>query len=408
MNKKTKIVIGVIAALVVSIVTGAVIMFNAYYNKMNYEERTTVNVDEESVSSMLQEEIDEENGILTEPIKDSDEEEIKSVEEQILENIEKNKEDLIFSENVFNILLIGTDHRAHVAGSRSDAMMVLSINKETKKMVLTSFMRDMYVEIPGKGNNRLNAAYAYGGADLLIKTLESNFGMKIDRYAHVDFYAFINVIDTLGGVEIEVSEAERKCLNDYIKELNMIEGIALETDALDKTGLVQLNGKQALSFARIRYVGNSDFGRTERQRNILLSAFNKVKNSGVIELNNLLNSVLPEVTTDISQGECLSLLLNMPEYASFELVSNRVPYDKTYSSLRVNGMAVLGVDFEKNIENLKRDIYGMAEDSEAVKTSENSEAEDSTVKPSDMEVVQDPPKKEVSGENIIETNKVND
>jgi LCP family protein required for cell wall assembly len=102
-------------------------------------------------------------------------------------------------------------------------MMVLSINKETKKMVLTSFMRDMYVEIPGKGNNRLNAAYAYGGADLLIKTLESNFGMKIDRYAHVDFYAFINVIDTLGGVEIEhklgllgVSDAD--CLLHAIAE----------------------------------------------------------------------------------------------------------------------------------------------------------------------------------------------
>ena len=346
----SKILVGALSLILV-VILGGWTFFDSYYQKMNYAPEDSFVLSDSEIDAINKEMQD---GDAT----NSPDEDIESAENAILENLENNATEIAYDKDVFNILLIGTDNRENVAGDRSDSMILVSLNNKTKKIVMTSFMRDSYVSIPGYGNNRLNAAYAYGGASLLIETIETNFKIKINRYAKVGFDSFMELIDIIGGVEIEVSEAERKVINDYVKELNWINNDDLNKDILDNSGLVKLNGKQALCYARIRYVGNADFERTERQRRILTKAFEKMKESSISELNELLNAALPMVTTNLTQGECFSLLLDAPTYLGYDLVSNRVPYDGAWEGVTINQMAVLSLDFEEIIDTLHKDVYG--------------------------------------------------
>lgn len=356
--KKIKILKIVVSILLVILllILGGYLIFNNYYNKMNHKAQTETSLNSEEIESINKELESEESG------EDSPEHEVQSIEDQILENLKNNATELVSDGDVFNILLIGTDNRENVAGSRSDSMIVISINKKTKEITMTSFMRDSYVSIPEHGNNRLNAAYAYGGPSLLIDTIESNFKIDINRYAQVDFYAFIDIINAFGGIDMEISEEEMKVINDYTGEVNRLQGVDKNSSKLTNFGLVHLDGKQALSYARIRYVGNADFGRTERQRKVLSALFTKAKDAGIVELKNLFDMVLPQVTTDLTQGECFSLLLDLSNYKNYEIISNRVPYDGAWSSARIRGMAVLSLDFDKNISQLQKDIYHIGEE----------------------------------------------
>lgn len=287
---------------------------------------------------------------------DSDAAKIAGLEEQLRRQME-DMEEILSDEEVFNILLIGSDSRQKDGGGRSDANILLSINQKTKEITMTSIMRDCYVAIPGHGNNRINAAYAYGGAALLLKTIETSFGISVDKYVAVDFYSFIDIVDVLGGVDIEVSDDEVKVMNWYIKGLNQLKEEPEERGQLDGGGLLHLNGIQTLAYARVRYVGNADFERTQRQRIVLFKLFEKAKEMNLLELNDLLNVLLPEVKTNMSEGEIFSLLLRAPEYLQYELKSLRIPVDGSYESLRIRGMAVLGVDLEKNRKILKEEVY---------------------------------------------------
>lgn len=357
--KKRKIlkILLVICIILLAVLFGGYFLAQSYYQKLNYKEQSEISLTDDEIAQIEDE--------MKDGVEDSDEESIKKAEEEILNNLKSQATSLVSDENVLNILLIGSDHRGDVAGSRSDCMMVLSINKNTKELVLTSFMRDCYVQIPGYQNNRLNAAYSFGGEKLLIETIENNFKIKIDKYAQVDFFAFMKVIDAIGGIDMDISEAEMECINDYIIEINNLEGLPADDGALSDYGNVHLNGKQALAFARIRYVGNADFERTERQRRVVNAAFEEVKNLSILEINDLLNIVLPEITTDLTFGEIVSVVLDLPEYKNYELVSNRVPYDGTFSGVNIRGMSVLSLDFEENITRLQEDIYNLS--------SENSE-----------------------------------
>lgn len=350
-QKVLKIILAVLCVGLIFILGGYFVVDN-YYSKMNYKTQDEVVL---PANDNVSEEIEQD----TQTTEDSPEELIKRMEDAIKKNLENESTQLVSSDEVFNILLIGSDNRAGVAGSRSDSNIVASINKSTKEITLTSFMRDSYVSIPGYSNNRLNASYAYGGPSLLIDTIETNFKIPIERYVQVDFFAFIDIIDAIGGVDIEISDAEMDLINKYSGEINRIQGLDSNADALTESGLVHLNGKQALSYSRIRYVGNADFERTERQRKVLTNAFSKISDMNLIELNNLFNVVLPNITTDLTKGECISLLLDMADYKNYEIKSNRVPYDGTWSGIYVSGMAVLSIDFDTNIRNLQRDIYGI-------------------------------------------------
>jgi len=263
----------------------------------------------------------------------------------------------MYDENVYNVLLIGTDSRNKTDRGRSDSMILMSINKKTEEIHMTSFMRDSYVAIPGKYNNRINAAYAYGGADLLMDTIELNYKIKIDKYVRVNFFSFMEVIDAVGGVTITVSDAEVKVMNNYIGELNTLLGKKSNDGKLSKGGTYNLTGKQALGYCRIRYVGNADFQRTQRQRDVLMKVLEKVKGMSISEMNDFLEIFLPKVTTNIPESEIFSLVMNALTYTKYPVYQHRIPADGTWWNLRVRGMAVLGMNFDKNINMLKQEIY---------------------------------------------------
>ena len=189
------------------------------------------------------------------------------------------------------------------------------------------------------------------------ETLE-NQKIKIDKYVQVNFYSFIKVVDSVGGVEINVTDDEVSVLNNYISEINKLEGRPENQDKLEKGGTYKLNGVQALGYSRIRYVGNADFQRTERQRTVLEKVIENMSDLGLSELSDMLDIILPEVTTNIQKGEMISLILNSTEYFGYDREQCRVPEDGSWQYLTIRGMSVLGVDFDKNISYLKEKIYG--------------------------------------------------
>ncbi len=253
-------------------------------------------------------------------------------------------------EHIVNILLIGQDRREGQGRQRSDAMILCTINKAEKTITLTSFMRDMYIKIPGYRANRINASYELGGMQLLDATLEENFGILVDGNVEVDFDGFIEVIDMLGGVDIELNSSEASYLNRR-GNWDVNDSSAGRWNL--KKGINHLTGEQALAYSRIRYVGNGDFERTERQRTVLNTLFEKCKDLSVLELNNLLQKLLPYLTTDMTNSEILGYTVDLfPMMSDLTVQTQRVPADGTFSNAYIDGMAVLKVDIEANKEIL--------------------------------------------------------
>ncbi len=303
-----------------------------------------------------------ENDGMTTPVPeadtDSDDQEAAGkLEESIRNNIMDAESPVKREKEVLNLLLIGTDNRLEEARGLSDSMILLSINQKEERITVTSLLRDIYLHIPEENTyNRLNTAYAFGGARLLIKTIEENFKVKIDNYASVDFYSFTKVIDALGGIELEITEEELPYINGLIKELNRLQGKEKETDYLKASGVQLLNGRQALGYTRVRYVG-TDFGRTARQRAVLEQIYKKAKKLGVKKTTELLDLLLPEVTTNFTEKEIISQILSFPDYMEYDYDSFSIPMSGTYENLKIRGMQVLGIDFEENIKELKKRIY---------------------------------------------------
>lgn len=249
--------------------------------------------------------------------------------------------------NVLNILLIGIDTRQDTNAGRSDTMIIMSINRNTKQIILTSLMRDCYVAIPGRGNNRLNAAHAYGGANLLMQTIEVNFGIHIDYFARVNFFSFMDIIDAVGGIDINLTDAELPHVNSASTAQNKIQS----------AGVNHLNGPQALAYARIRYVG-SDYARTQRQRTVLQTVASKLRGMGLGELNSFLNVALPKIATNMPQGVLNDLVWSITSILKYNITEFRVPADGTGKSVRISGKSVLSVDIVQNRILLNQIIYG--------------------------------------------------
>lgn len=218
---------------------------------------------------------------------------------------------------------------------------------------MTSFMRDLYAEIPGYGVRKLNAAHAIGGGPLLMQTIESTYGVVIDNYARVDFSSLTNIIDIVGGVDIDVSAAEAEVANGYIKEMCGLEGKDYEANKIKSMGMLRLSGIQAVAYCRIRYVGNADFERTSRQREVLTALVYQAKNMGIGQLNTLINEVLPLVTHNVEQKTVLSLISQVPSLLSYEFVTGRVPYDGLY----VSKNEILIPNMAETIKRLKETLY---------------------------------------------------
>ncbi len=278
-------------------------------------------------------------------------------EKGIENNTDENNLEYAKDKGVYNVLVIGGDSRKASEAGRSDTMILISINKDKKQVVMTSFLRDIYLEIPDHGSNRLNAAYAYGGEELLIRTIEDNFKVDIDSYVAIDFYAFIDAVDAIGGIDLDISEEEIPIINEYIKEMNYLNGMAEGDGLLAEPGNYVLNGKQTLGYVRNRYIG-TDFARTNRQRIVLQKIFEKVKESSLIEIKALLDEVLPQITTSIPESKMISLLFALPVYKNYDIEPWSVPVEGSYSLLKIHKMDVIGIDFNENTEELKRRIYG--------------------------------------------------
>ncbi len=264
-----------------------------------------------------------------------------------------------FTDDVENILLVGTDSRHKgLYRTRTDAMVLVSINKTTHKIFLTSFMRDLCVDIKAGGNHKeagkdkLNAAFAYGGSSMMFDTFKENFGIPIDKYVHMDFFCFVSMVNYIGGIDLYVKADERKVMNEvYIFEMNKLYNQPLDKDKLPlKTGMVHLNGKQALAYTRVRYVGGGDFGRTERQRKVLEEIMKKVKTMSASKLSKFAETCLRLVTTNLSQTDVMSLLVGAPDYMTYESCSARIPIDGTYKSGKVQGTYLITADLKKNAD----------------------------------------------------------
>ena len=273
--------------------------------------------------------------------------------------VEEVKREPFKEAGVKNILLIGNDSRNADEGGRSDAMILVSISSRTNSIHLTSLLRDIYVDIPGHDGNRLNAAYAYGGPELLMETLEENFDIEVNRYMLVNFQAFANLVDAVGGVNLELSNEEVQYVNGYLVEYNQLEGRPEGTDYLDSSlsGNIHLNGPQALAYCRNRYIG-SDFARTERQRKVVSAA---VKNAPVALVTNgseLIEGVMSNITTNLTKTELSGLMMQAPMMITYDMVSGSIPLEGTYSNANIRGMAVLEVDFEANKQYIREEIYG--------------------------------------------------
>ena len=269
------------------------------------------------------------------------------------------------SSNVTNILMIGSDTRDENEYGRTDSMILMSINKTNKTVTMTSFMRDMYVEIKGKNTygeevdfwDKLNAAYVYGGAELLMDTLEYNFDISVDDYVYVDFFAFVDIVDSLGGIEVDVTDEEAWGMEDPMREQNRILGQPGSTDLLDHGGKLNLNGNQALAYARLRYVGNADFQRTERQREVIGKIIDKAKRSDPLTLNRFAKAVCSNLSTNMSRADMMLAAYKVVFSLNYEMRSLRLPAEGDYGYGIHGDQSTLDVDLDACRELLRKELY---------------------------------------------------
>ena len=259
---------------------------------------------------------------------------------------EINEEELSISETTNNnlakyrnIALFGVDARAdtYSKGNRSDCIIIASINNETKEVKLISVYRDTYSHIEGHGLDKITHAYSYGEAPLAIKTLNENLDLNIKEFVAVNFESVKEIIDTIGGVSINITS----------EEVKFIPGI-------NKPGTYNLTGEQALAYARIRYATGGDYKRTERMRDILIAASNKVRNLNIGQLNNLVDKILPRVYTNLRASDIFSLL---PSATSFKVTKSMGwPYETR--GMTMDRWYGIPVTLESNVERLHKEEFG--------------------------------------------------
>lgn len=268
--------------------------------------------------------------------------------------------ELMKSDDVKNILLIGQDQRSgETARARSDSMIVCSINMKTHKIILSSLMRDLYVSIPGYSDNKINAAYAFGGMELLNQTIQNNFGIHIDGNVEVNLDGFIDALTKVGDLDIELTEEEADYINSHNYYGTSDDQWQFDQDWTLHEGLNTMTPSQVLAYSRVRYIGNSDWDRTKRQRKVVTTAFRKVMKSGSLpEIISLANHIFPCISTDMNNGEMLSIIKTIVTEKLDALEDHQIPVDGTWESEIIEGMDVLLPDLSANSMRLQQYIYG--------------------------------------------------
>ena len=246
---------------------------------------------------------------------------------------------------LLNILLIGQDAREGEDQARSDSMILCTYNKNTGDLTMTSFLRDLYVPIPGHGGNRINAAYSFGGTSLLKKTISQNFAVAIDGCIEVDFTHFSDIIDQLGGVEIELRQDEADVINR-------------QTGSDLTEGTHQLDGFQALTYSRIRSLDmDGDVSRTNRQRKLINAVVESLREVSITEMTPLIGKILPMLTTDLNRGQLFLYALEvLPHLSDIDIHSQKIPADGSYIDKTIDGMSVLVADMDVQRQHLRKTL----------------------------------------------------
>ena len=258
--------------------------------------------------------------------------------------------EIVPQKHVVNILLLGQDRRGGTKNSMTDVMMLCTIDKETKTLTMTSFLRDLYVKIPGHyRNDKMNIAYAVGGFPMINDTLETNFGVKVDGNVEVDFSQFAKIIDMLGGIDIELTGAEAAYLNN---------GWATGM----KSGMNRLSGSDALAYARIRDI-DSDFQRTNRQRNVVTAILNQFRNASLTQLTDTLTTALGMITTNMTDAEIMKYALEFaPILKDLKIVSQHIPVEGSYYYGDVKDQNIVDCifikDYDANLQLIADAING--------------------------------------------------
>lgn len=256
--------------------------------------------------------------------------------------------------NIENIALFGVDVEQGDVG-RSDSIMILTLDKNNNKVKLTSIMRDSYVNIIGRSKDKLNHAYAYGGAQLAMQTLNNNFDLNIKDFASVNFSGLQKIIDILGGVEVTITQDEIPYLADYVNSINSFTNEKAET--IKTPGTYNLNGTQALAYTRIRYTEGNDYKRTERQRTVLTQVFEKIKQTSVTEWPSLLNEILPLVETSMDTSKILGLGNSIIKMGNIQVEQERFPLDEECEGTTIGGVYYLQFDEEATVASLHDYIF---------------------------------------------------
>jgi polyisoprenyl-teichoic acid--peptidoglycan teichoic acid transferase len=266
---------------------------------------------------------------------------------------DKTDSQLYSNPKIINILLMGLDTRdpAQFSGSRTDSLIIVSLDTANKEIKLTSIMRDTLVKIEGHDLNRINTVFPFSGPDKLVKTVQNYFGVKINYYSVVNFWAVANIIDSVGGVDITVNSNELSNLNRNLDEINKYSKDAAAAHVA-KAGKQLLNGKQAVAYMRIRHVGEGDFERTERQRKVLESITGK--NMSITDILKVVNDLPNNIRTDANQMNMVSLANTAFGLKGAPIKQLRIPIDGSYKMSRYKGMSILVVNFDKNADALKQ------------------------------------------------------
>ena len=253
------------------------------------------------------------------------------------------------------IAIFGVDSRSNQLekGTRSDCIILATIDESTKEVKLTSVYRDTYLELTGRGLDKVTHAYSYGGAALAMSTLNTNLDLNITEFVTVNFESVVDIVDAVGGVSINVTNAELKYINGYIDEIVKVTGKS--SSHVTSAGTQTLNGTQALAYGRIRYTSGGDYKRTERMRDVLMAVVDKAKRMSITKLNSLADTLLPKVYTNISSGEIISLI---PQLISYKITdSTGWPYDTKGAT--INGVWYgPPITLESNVKELHEKVYG--------------------------------------------------
>lgn len=236
-----------------------------------------------------------------------------------------------------NIVLLGVDSQdGSFSNTRSDCIIIVSINKKTNDVNLTSVYRDTYVQIDGHGLDKITHAYAYGGPELAMSTLNKNLDLNITEFVTVNFETVKTVVDSIGGVTIKVTDAE-----------------ATQISGLSSGGTYTLNGEHALAYSRIRKI-DSDYQRTERMRTVIEAVFDKVKTLGVSELSNFVDTILPLISTNLSSNEIISMLPAVPFYS----IKNSEGWPYEVRGISTDAWYGVPVTLESNVKELHAELFG--------------------------------------------------